>query len=297
MAVILYLALKIGIACFLFMVEGQKTPVRISDEEFLKESLNVVEEAKKRGVVLRILGGFGVFVHADHSEEARALQRNLGRLGAGGPTFTDLDLGGYAGQWKNIKNVLEGVLHLEPDRMVNALYGNVRLVYSHPVYHYPVDVFLDKLEFSHTVPFGQYGKNGRLELDYPTLDLADIVLEKLQIHQLNRKDMIDIMCLLLSHDVKPATEPQVVDGGYIARMLAEDWGFWYDATNNLKLTHDLGLSLKAEGKISESSWTVIDGRINLLRSMIDSQEKSKNWKKREKDGTKKAWFKEVSDLA
>jgi hypothetical protein len=277
-------------------MESQKSQVKISDEEFLKESLRIVDEAKSRGVVLRILGGFAVFIHSDHSEEARQIQHNLGRLGAGGPTFTDLDLGGYARQWKNIKAVLEGVLKLEPDRMTNAIYGNVRLIYTHPVYHYPVDIFIDKLEFSHTVPFVDNKKTGRLELDYPTISLADIVLEKLQIHQLNRKDMIDVMALLYGHEVGSAQTPQVVDGGYIARMLSDDWGFWYDATNNLKLTEDLASSLFAEGRIPENQLNVIKSRIQSLRNLIDSQEKTKNWKKREKDGTKKAWYREVSDL-
>jgi hypothetical protein len=277
-------------------MEGQKSQVKISDEEFLKESLHIVEEAKNRGVVLRILGGFAVFIHSDHNEEARQIQHNLGRLGSGGPTFTDLDLGGYARQWKNIKTVLESVLKLEPDRMTNAIYGNVRLIYTHPVYHYPVDVFIDKLEFSHTVPFVDSKKIGRLELDYPTLSLADIVLEKLQIHQFNRKDMIDLMALFYGHDIGSAPAPQVIDGGYIARMLSEDWGFWYDATNNLGLTKELASSLSAEGKIPENQLNVIKTKIQTLRSLIDAQEKSKNWKKREKDGTKKAWYREVSDL-
>ena len=76
---------------------------------------------------------------------------------------------------------------MKPDRMVNALYGGGRLVYFHPTGKFPIDVFLDKLEYSHNVSFGEYQKNGRLELDSPTLDLAEYHAEKLQIHQINKK--------------------------------------------------------------------------------------------------------------
>jgi hypothetical protein len=51
--------------------------------------------------------------------------------------------------------------------------------------------------------------------------------------------------------------PQVIDGGYIARTMAEDWGFWYDATNNIKLIQDLGQSLLDEEKIPKSAWDTI----------------------------------------
>jgi hypothetical protein len=276
-------------------MEGQKTHVRISEEEFLKEALRVVEEAKQRGVVLRILGGFAMYIHSEN-ESSRTLQKTLGRLGEGKPTFTDLDLGGYSSQWKQIKGTLENVLHFEPDRMINALYGHSRLVYAHRVHRYPIDVFLDRLEFSHTVSFGSLDKNPRLNLDYPTLNLADLMLEKLQIHQINKKDLIDMLVLLLEHDIGTAAAPQIVDGGYISRTLAEDWGFWHDATNNLNLTKELGRSVATEGKLSADSWELIRIRIEKLREMIDAQEKSKNWKVREKVGTKKPWFREVSDL-
>jgi hypothetical protein len=277
-------------------METQKTPVNISDEEFLAEALQVVDEAKQRGVLLRILGGFAVYIHCER-DESRLLQKTLGRLGEGKPTFTDLDLGGYSAQWKSIKYVLEDVLHLYPDRLINALYGHSRLVYSHPTHHYPVDVFLDKLEFSHTVTFGSLDKNPRLALDYPTLNLTDLMLEKLQIHQINKKDLIDIFVLLLDHDVLEVPgHRQSLDGSYIADLLSQDWGFWYDATGNLNLTLEFGTSLANQGMISSEAWQMVVSRIKKLRQLIDAKEKSKNWKAREKVGTKKPWYREVSDI-
>lgn len=268
----------------------------ISLEEFLKESLSLAEEANKRGVTIRVIGGFAIYMHSDHSEECRYLQQSLNRLGGYRPAFTDLDIAAYGSQWKQVTELLEKVMRFVPNRMINAVYGSDRLVYSHPIHQYQVDVFLDKLDFSHTISFGKLG-GGRLEIDHPTLNLADLMLEKLQINQLNRKDMIDMLVLLLGHDVGSVQSPQVVDGKHIARTLAQDWGFWYDATSNLKKTSDLAISLFNEGKITSEAFERIGSRIRTLLTMIDVEEKSKNWLKRAKDGTRKIWYREVSDLS
>ena len=270
--------------------------VSISLEEFLKESLSLAEAAKKGGAIIRVIGGFAIYMHSDHSQECRDLQQSLNRLGGDRPAFTDLDVAAYGSQWKQVTEFLEKVMRFVPNRMINAVYGRDRLVYNHPVHQYQVDVFLDKLDFSHTILFGKLG-SGRLEIDYPTLNLADLMLEKLQIHQLNKKDMIDMLVLLLGHEVGTAQLPQVVDGKHIARTLSQDWGFWYDATTNLKKTSDLTTTLFNEGKVTREAFEKISSRISALLTMIDAEQKSKNWLKRAKDGTRKTWYREVSDLS
>ncbi len=274
----------------------QRKPVTIQNEQFLAESLAIVEAAQKKNIVIRVLGGFAIYIHSDKCPECRMLQLGLGRLGAGKPPFTDLDLAGYNKQWNDIKSLFEKDCKLKPDRMVNALFGGNRLVYFHPTSNFPIDVFFDKLEFSHDVTFGEFKKNGRLELDYPTLDLADLVLEKLQIHQINKKDLIDILVLLLGHELTMEFKPDCIDAGYISGVLSDDWGFWYDATNNLKSTAELGMQFVNEQKIPQESWKIMKQRLDQLNQIIAEREKTPKWKIREKVGTKKPWFTEVGDI-
>ncbi len=274
----------------------ERRPVTIETEKFLTESLAIVEAAQKKNIIVRILGGFAIYIHSDKCSECRTLQLSLGRLGEGKPPFTDLDLAGYNKQWNQVKNLFEKDCKLKPDRMVNALYGGNRLVYFHPQENFPIDVFFDKLEYSHNVNFGEFKKNGRLELDYPTLCLADLVLEKLQIHQINKKDLIDILVLLLGHDVVSEQKPDSIDAGYIASILADDWGFWYDATNNLSHATELGRQFVNEGKISQSNWQVMSSKLDELLHIIANREKTPRWRVRERVGTKKPWFTEVQDF-
>jgi hypothetical protein len=159
-----------------------------------------------------------------------------------------------------------------------------------------VDVFLDKLEFSHEVIFGEKPGNGRLELSYPTITLGDIALEKLQIHFINRKDVVDLILLFLTHDVEGQESKDAIDGRQIATVLSDDWGFWYDATSNLDKVKSLTMTLTESAKVSEEQADIITQRINKLRKMIDDTPKTKNWEKRAKTGTSKPWYREIEEV-
>jgi len=274
----------------------ERRPVTIPLDQFLAESLAIVENAEKAGVILRVLGGFAVYIHSDECPECRELQLNLGRLGEGKPPFTDLDLAGYNKQWKDLVNALEKNCKLKPDRMANAIFGKGRLVYFHPTSRFPIDVFLDRLEYSHDLSFGEYANNGRLELDYPTISLADLVLEKLQIHQINKKDLIDMIVLLLGHDIASHPSKDAIDAKHIAITLANEWGFCYDATNNLKYVKQLGEQLLEEDRIRSDQRNTVNQRVDALLEIIDKEPKTLAWKVREKVGTKKPWYREVTDL-
>lgn len=76
---------------------------------------------------------------------------------------------------------------------------------------------------------------GRLELDYPTITVTDMLLEKIQMWEaFSEKDLKDCLLLLKAHNVEEKREKESIDASYIAKILAKDWGFWYTATTNLK---------------------------------------------------------------
>lgn len=274
----------------------ERGPVSIPPDQLLAESIAIVQAAEAKGVTLRIMGGLAIYAHSVDNEECKRLQLNLGRLGDGKPPFTDLDLIGYDKQWKQIRDVLEKGCQLRPDRMVNAIFGDRRLVYFHPKSRFPIDVFFETLEFSHVLRFGEFPGHARLRLDSPTLTLADITLEKLQIHDINKKDLIDLMVLFLGHEVSEGGQPNTVDAKYIAQVLADDWGFWYDATNNLSHLRTLGAEFVGGGRLTSDQWSAINGRVNELTGAIEAEPKTPDWKLRGEVGTSKPWYREVTDL-
>lgn len=275
----------------------QPSFVALTDQDFLKEAEAIVRVAQADGTSLRILGSLGIYAHSAHVDDAIPLFHALGRVSAGTPLFTDLDLMGYAKQGRAISGVLER-LGFKPDNMVNGFFGDRRLIYYEGTGKFHVDIFLDKLEFSHDVEFGHKPGEGRLELDFPTIALTDIVLEKLQIHKIARKDLVDLMILFFGHEVKPsaASEKEAIDAGYIARLLADDWGFWYESTQNLMKTRQLMGTFLAEGRMTQAHVSRIEARLGSLEAALHAAPKGKHWEKRAKTGTAKPWFREVEEV-
>ena len=266
----------------------------MDEDEFLNESLGIVEKAQSHGVCLRILGSLAVYIRARNVGRGD-LFKSLGRFGEGKPLFTDLDLAAYGKQRGAIDKIFRELAY-QPDTLVNGMFGHKRLIYYHPQRKFHVDIFLNKLEFSHDVEFGEKPGEGRLEIDYPSISAADIVLEKLQIHQINRKDLIDLITLFLVHDVQGQFSKDSIDAAYVGKILSSEWGFWYDATANLEKVRTLLQTLEKDGKLSRSQSQIVERKVEKLLDYVKNTPKERSWEKRARTGTKKAWYREVEEV-
>ena len=246
------------------------------DEYLVKKGLELVEEGRKRGITLRLMGAVAVRIHCP---EFRDLHIRLER------PLTDIDLMTLK---KHKKQVEELFMDMGYDWYVPKWYARGRYIFVDPETKLLTDVFFDKLEMCHTIDF-----RGRHEVDYPTISLADIMLEKLQIVEINEKDIKDMIVLLREHDVGDSDE-EMVNGRYIAKLFADDWGFWYTATTNLKKLK--GFLDKYE-ILTDEDRRVVAERIDKLMAMIDEEPKTKKWQKRAKVGTKKIWYRKVEEVA
>jgi hypothetical protein len=269
---------------------------KLPDAEFIKEAVSIVKQANELNIILRVIGAVAVHIHSVHVPKAIEIYGKIKRLNSGGSQFTDIDLMAYGKQRKDVVDFFVKKLNFRPELTLNALFGGTRMMYHHPKDQYHVDIFFDKLEFSHDVYFGSMPGKGRLELDFPTIALEDIVLEKIQIHDINLKDIIDLIVLFVGHDVDKFKSKEVIDGKYIANVLSDDWGFWYDATRNLKLVRQFADIFGSEGCIQSEEHELMIERISKLLKIIDDAPKTKNWLKRAKKGTSKLWYREVEDI-
>jgi hypothetical protein len=270
--------------------------VHLGDAEFRAQSIELVKRAQEQHIPLRILGAMAVYLHSSHRPEVLDRYRALERLGPGRPLFTDLDVVGYGDRLKETGRFFQETMKFTPDFHVNALFSGRRNVFRHPDGLFDVDVFYDLLSFSHDVRFRDSVSGDRLELDFPTIALADIVLEKLQIHRINRKDLVDLFILLCAHEVASGPDPDQVDGGHIARTLGSDWGFEYDARANLQKLRGLAAHVVGEGRATAPERDRVDAGIQRLLQLIDQGPKTKEWQKRARKGTAKPWFNEVDEI-
>jgi len=165
--------------------------------------------------------------------------------------------------------------------------GKNRAIYKDESHNRSVDVFFDKLEMCHTLEF----KN-RLELDYPTIPLSDLLLQKIQIIKINEKDIKDIIILLREHQVGEF-EKETVNINYIARLLSKDWGFWYTVTLNLDKTKEFLAEYK---NLADADRKDVETKLDNILKRIEDEPKSIQWKLRSKVGTSKKWYTEVEEL-
>jgi hypothetical protein len=249
----------------------------VENEHFVAEALRIVNEAEAQGIRLRILGSLAYRIHCPVNLELFAkMERAL----------TDIDFAAEKRQSKQIKQFLAASGYVEDQRMTVSTEGS-RYYFEHPETQLGVDVFMDELFFCHRIPF-----EGRLDLDRPTISTADLLLEKMQIVELNLKDITDTMILLLEHSIGNGTGgPEVIDGAYIAKLLRDDWGFYYTVTTNLD---KVGRFLPENAAIGAGQADVIRGRLEEARGLIEDAPKSRRWRIRAKVGPKRQWYQDVA---
>jgi hypothetical protein len=269
----------------------------VPTEIFMRESQEIVEKAKLEGITLRILGGLSIFIHC---QEHKDFAQKLGRMGTGaieGQEYSDIDLVAYRNHRDKVKELFDKLGYAKR-RATLSTAASERQIYFHPKGWFYVDVFFDKLLVAnHPIDF-----KGRLELDYPTVTVTDMLLEKVQMWEaFSAKDLKDCLLLLKSHDISQKTEKESIDASYIAKLLAQDWGFWYTATTNLKkikifLTEidKLGQEANIDPKqIRTEEREEITQKIDKILEIIEKEPKTFGWKMRAKIGTKKQWYNPV----
>ena len=64
---------------------------------------------------------------------------------------------------------------------------------------------MDELVMAHTLSY-----RDRLELSAPTLPVTDLLLSKLQVHEMTANDLIDMTILLLEHETSDSPQPDVI---------------------------------------------------------------------------------------
>jgi hypothetical protein len=123
------------------------------------------------------------------------------------------------------------------------------------------------------------------------VSLTDLLLQKLQIVQINDKDLKDAMLLLLAAPLGE-TDQGTINTRYLARLFADDWGFYYTATINLAKVRAATGGVAA---LNPEEQRAICDKADRLLHQIEQEPKSGKWKKRAQTGTKKLWYNEVSD--
>jgi hypothetical protein len=248
-------------------------------EAYLEEARHLTEEAQKKGMVLRVMGPIALhFYFPEHTD----LYRRMERLGE--RVFTDIDYAAYGKHRGNLVPFFESQ-HYELEKRAAMISGGERHIFfsaNIPM----IDVFYDKLNYNHPIDY-----RGRLEIHPYCVSLTDLLLQKLQIVQINDKDLKDAMLLLLAAKVGEE-DKDMINTKYVAKIMANDWGFYYTSTMNLKKVKDAADGVKA---LTDENRATIRVQADLILKHIEDAPKSFGWKIRANTGTRKIWYNEVQD--
>jgi len=248
--------------------------------KYLKKGLEIVDSAKKKNIELRLLGAVAVKIHC---LKLRKFHEEVMNRHA-----TDLDFIAYSKDRNKVKKLFE---ELGCASIKTVLPMESRDLFTDKE-EMKLDVFYDKLEMCHVIDFTH-----RLEVDYPTISLADIILEKAQIVKINEKDIKDIILLFAEHELG-SSDNDTISSSYISNLLAKDWGFYYTVTTNLKLVKDQFLDRWESPSNSsvQEALSNVSPRIEGLLQQIESEPKSMGWKMRQSVGIKKKWYRDVEEV-
>jgi hypothetical protein len=244
---------------------------RLAAPALAEEFARIDAEAARRGLLLRAFGSVAFYLHL----EDRDL---LGQLRV--DPLNDLDLVGLSEQRSDYKKLFKELGYEVNQNVLVSTEGKRFLFENVGVPEVGVDLFIDRLEMCHRIEL-----RDRLRIQPRTLPLCDLLLQKLQIVELNRKDVVDVAGLLAEHELN-GEGSETVDLEYFARVLGDNWGFFYTVKLNLARVREF---VADKGAVL----TEVTGRLDRLERAIDDAPKSRRWKLRAKVGTRKKWYQDV----
>jgi hypothetical protein len=238
----------------------------------------VIAAVEAAGAPIRVLGSIGVAIHCP---AAKALLPSFER------TYADIDFAAYGRNARAVTAAISSLGYRE-DREVSITSEGRRAIFDHPTSpQVHLDVFYDELEFCHRIPLA-----GRLEIDRPTIPLAELLLSKLQIVKLNQKDVIDTILLLLDHELG-AGDGDVIDVGRIAGLCAADWGLWRTLTMNLEKVRALA---ETYPQLDPAQRARALAAAAAIKRAIDEVPKPLAWRMRDRVGDRRQWWTDVDEV-
>jgi hypothetical protein len=237
-------------------------------EDIVAEGERLLATAKEQNVALSLLGGVAVRLRAP------SIPPSLDRA------YKDLDFavpkkaGGAADKLLRDSGY-------EPHITFNAMHARERALFFDDEHDRQVDVFIGSFRMCHQIPLGDRIGNGE-----PTVPLAELLLTKLQIIEVNEKDIRDTVLLLHGHQVTDRDDNDALNGARIAELCAADWGLWRTITANLERCREH----VGDYELDPADRDRINTRFDEILSRIEEEPKSRGWKLRAKIGDRRRWY-------
>jgi hypothetical protein len=234
------------------------------------ESVQVVRAANAKGIPLKLLGGQAVrllcplFPHRARDDQ-------------------DMDFACVSSRKREVIDFF-GELGFQGDVRFNTLHGDRQMYFMTADGVTSVDVIMDKLNMCHVLEFAD-----RIDRLPDTLDVADLALSKLQIVELNQKDVHDLLHLFSAFEARPGDEPETIGLDRIGSVVSRDWGWWRTTTMNLDKLAQLA-ETDHQDLLPEARRFEPAEQARRVRVFCDEVPKTLKWKLRARVGHRVRWY-------
>jgi hypothetical protein len=243
-------------------------------EKFENEFKTILTACDSAGVLVRALGSLAFQIHCPQYGYLQTAP------------YGDIDLASYTKYSRQIRDVMTN-LGYEENRKIFVLSEAHRALFYKSNSNLRVDIFYEMLDFCHTIQL-----RDRLEYDAPTIPLAELLLEKMQIVHISEKDVVNVIMLLLEHPVGEINN-ETINIKLIARLCADDWGLWHTTTLNLnKVKH----FVQEYNQLTPEQKSKAESQVNEILLRLYAEPKSFSWKVRDQMGDRVQWYKDVDDI-
>jgi hypothetical protein len=249
---------------------GPDTPLT----QILDEARRLASAALDRDVPIRLVGGLAVRIRVDET-----FHPGLSR------EYKDIDYVTLKGRSKPVSQFFEDMGYA-PNKPFNTMNGHERLLFNDFGNGRQVDVFVGAFRMCHVIPI-----NDRITIDPVTLPLAELLLTKLQIVNLNEKDMRDVVAILHHHEIADH-DGDTINASRVAQLCGDDWGLWRTSRMNFERVRD-GV---AQYEMAHDERATVEERLDRLWERIDAQPKSRGWRLRDRIGDRKRWYDEPEEV-
>ncbi len=191
----------------------------------------------------------------------------------------DLDFVGLSSATRQIQDLFLR-LGYAPNQRFNPVHGRERLLFSDEGRDRDVDILLDRFRMCHVIDL-----RDRIGVDPGTLPLVDLLLCKMQVIQLNEKDVRDVQAMLLDFPMGSG-DGDTINLDRLCRLLSNDWGLCHTVQINLERVRSSagGIGLTS----GEEEW--IGLQVGALLDALDRCPKTLRWTARARVGEKLPWY-------
>ena len=240
--------------------------------DIVLEADRLLGAAGEADVPVRLVGGLAVRAHLPAGTEPIIVRE-----------YKDIDLVTLKGRGRAVSAFMTEQGY-EADRVFNTTNGHRRLLYYDVPHQRQVDVFVGAFEMCHSIPI-----TDRIDLHPTAVPLAELMLTKMQIVELNAKDQSDIVTMLYHNDVGDGDDG-MINAKRVGALCASDWGLWRTTKMNTERTRQALANAAPEVR------DVAMPRLERLWQAIEDAPKSGRWKMRNRVGDKVRWYEEPEEV-